>query len=65
MNNIMDGVGASLTLKKKIANEIKQKNLKPCLAVIQVGDNKASDIYVRKKNKCKKHSKGRSCINLS
>ena len=26
MNNIMDGVGASLTLKKKIANEIKQKN---------------------------------------
>ena len=51
MNNIMDGVGASLTLKKKIANEIKQKNLKPCLAVIQVGDNKASDIYVRNKNK--------------
>lgn len=51
MNNIMDGVGASLTLKKKIANEIKQKNLKPCLAVIQVGDNNASDIYVRNKNK--------------
>lgn len=51
MNNIMDGVGASLTLKKKIANEIKQKNLKPCLAVIQAGDNKASDIYVRNKNK--------------
>ena len=51
MNNIMDGVGASLTLKKKIANEIKQKNLTPCLAVIQVGDNKASDIYVRNKNK--------------
>ena len=51
MNNIMDGVGASLTLKKKIATEIKQKNLKPCLAVIQVGDNKASDIYVRNKNK--------------
>lgn len=51
MNNIMDGVGASLTLKKKIANEIKQKNLKPCLAVIQVGDNKTSDIYVRNKNK--------------
>lgn len=51
MNNIMDGLGASLTLKKKIAAEIKQKNLKPCLAVIQVGDNKASDIYVRNKNK--------------
>ena len=51
MNNIMDGVGASLTLKKKIANEIKQKNLTPCLAVIQVGDNKTSDIYVRNKNK--------------
>ena len=51
MNNMMDGVGASLTLKKKIANEIKQKNLTPCLAVIQVGDNKTSDIYVRNKNK--------------
>ncbi len=51
MNNIIDGTTASLTLKKKIANEIKQKNLKPCLAVIQVGDNKASDIYVRNKNK--------------
>ena len=47
----MDGVGATLKLKKKIANEIKQKKLKPCLAVIQVGDNKASDIYVRNKNK--------------
>lgn len=51
MNNIIDGTTASLTLKKKIANEIKQKNLTPCLAVIQVGDNKASDIYVRNKNK--------------
>ena len=51
MNNIMDGVCDSLTLNKKIANEIKQKNLTPCLAVIQVGDNKASDIYVRNKNK--------------
>ena len=51
MNNIIDGTAASLTLKKKIANEIKQKALKPCLAVIQVGDNKASDIYVRNKNK--------------
>ena len=51
MNNIIDGTTASLTLKKKIANEIKQKNLTPCLAVIQVGDNKASDIYVSNKNK--------------
>lgn len=51
MNNIIDGTAASLTLKKKIANEIKQKALTPCLAVIQVGDNKASDIYVRNKNK--------------
>lgn len=51
MNNIIDGTVASLTLKKKIANEIKQKALTPCLAVIQVGDNKASDIYVRNKNK--------------
>lgn len=51
MNNIIDGVGASLTLKKNIKKEIGKNNLTPSLAVIQVGDNKASSIYVRNKQK--------------
>lgn len=51
MNNIIDGVGASLTLKKNIKKEIGKNNLTPRLAVIQVGDNRASSIYVRNKQK--------------
>lgn len=51
MNNIIDGVGASLTLKKNIKKEIEKDNLTPRLAVIQVGDNKASNIYVKNKQK--------------
>ena len=51
MNNIIDGVGASLTLKNNIKKEISKDNLTPSLAVIQVGDNKASNIYVRNKQK--------------
>lgn len=51
MNNIIDGIGASLVLRKNIKNEIKNEGLTPCLAVIQIGDNKASKIYVKNKQK--------------
>lgn len=51
MNNIIDGVTASLELKKNIKKEIEKSRITPCLAVIKVGDNKASDIYVRNKKK--------------
>lgn len=50
-SNIIDGVTSSLILKKRIRNEIEIKNLTPCLAVIQVGDNKASNVYVRNKHR--------------
>lgn len=51
MNNIIDGVGASLSLRKNIKKEIEKNGFTPCLAVIQIGDNKASKIYVRNKQK--------------
>lgn len=51
MNNIIDGVGASLVLKKNIKKEIEENGFTPCLAVIQIGDNKASKIYVKNKQK--------------
>ncbi len=51
MNNIIDGIKASLELKKEIKKEIEKDNLTPSLAVIQVGDNKASEIYVRNKQR--------------
>lgn len=51
MNNIMDGKKASLKLKESLKKEIELGNLTPSLAVIQVGDNKSSNIYVRNKKK--------------
>ncbi len=54
-NNILDGKAISTVIKKEIAAEIKSLNIKsviqPGLAVIQVGDNPASSIYVRNKKK--------------
>ncbi len=54
-NNILDGKAISAVIKKEIAEEIKSLNIKsdiqPGLAVIQVGDNPASTIYVRNKKK--------------
>ncbi len=53
MNNIMDGKLASQALKMSLKKKIEFENLTPSLTVIQVGDNKASNIYIRnKKNAC-------------
>ena len=51
MNNIIDGVKTSSVLRSNLKEEIKKNNLTPSLAVIQIGDNKASDIYVRNKKR--------------
>ena len=51
MNNIMDGLKVSLDIRKKIKEEIESENITPHLAVIQVGDNKASDVYIKNKKK--------------
>ncbi len=51
MSNIIDGISASLELKNKLKIEIEKKDLTPHLAVIQVGDNKASNIYIKNKKR--------------
>ena len=53
MNNIMDGRIVAESIRKAIKEEIIQEGITPSLAVIQIGDNKASNIYIRnKKNAC-------------
>ncbi|MBR7002817.1 MAG: bifunctional methylenetetrahydrofolate dehydrogenase/methenyltetrahydrofolate cyclohydrolase FolD [Neisseriaceae bacterium] len=56
---IIDGKAVSLKCLDKIADEVKMRQAQnkrpPCLAVILVGDNPASHVYVRnKKNACEK-----------
>lgn len=51
MNNIIDGTKISIEIRRQIKNLIEQENITPSLAVIQVGDNKASDVYIRNKKK--------------
>ena len=51
MDNIIDGVKLSLSIKESIKKEIESKKINPCLAVIQIGDNKASNVYIRNKEK--------------
>lgn len=50
-NNIIDGIYASKTIKDSIKNEISNRNIKPSLAVIQIGDDSASSIYIKNKEK--------------
>lgn len=53
MNNIIDGKLASQAVKMNLKKKIEFENLTPSLTVIQVGDNKASNIYIKnKKNAC-------------
>ena len=54
MNNIIDGKKVSEKEKENLKQDILENNLSPSLAVIKVGNNKASEIYVRNKEKaCK------------
>ena len=54
MSNIIDGKLVSKAVKERIAEEVKQlkeKRVYPCLAVILVGDDPASQVYVKNKQK--------------
>ncbi len=54
MAQIMDGKALSLKLKGELKKEVdilKEKGIEPCLAVIIVGENPASKIYVNNKKK--------------
>ncbi|MEG2322434.1 MAG: bifunctional 5,10-methylenetetrahydrofolate dehydrogenase/5,10-methenyltetrahydrofolate cyclohydrolase [Bacilli bacterium] len=50
---ILDGKQLSGETKEMLKNKIKHYLIKPCLAVIQVGDDEASNIYIKAKaNAC-------------
>lgn len=48
---IIDGKTLAQNLRKRIANEVKQYSRPPGLAVILVGDDEASQLYVRNKTR--------------
>ncbi len=55
MGTIIDGKTISAKLKEDLAEQVMQMEIKPSLAVILVGDDPASHVYVRNKIKaCKK-----------
>lgn len=48
---ILNGKEVASKIKEQVKQEIKNTDAKPILAVIQIGDNRASSIYVRNKEK--------------
>ena len=52
MSKIIDGKRVSQTLKEELKEEVSKLKVKPKLVVISVGDNPASKVYVRQKEKC-------------
>lgn len=52
MSKIIDGKKISLEVKEKLKNEISSLVKKPTLVVISVGDDPASKVYVKQKEKC-------------
>lgn len=57
---IISGKLLAADIKQEIADNIKEKNIKPVLAVVLVGDNEASHIYVNNKKKTA-HEVGMEC----
>lgn len=51
MGKLIDGKKVSSSIRDDIKNEVKGYMVKPCLAVIQVGDDEASNIYVKAKER--------------
>ncbi len=51
MGKLIDGKEISTNIKEEIKNEVKTFMIKPCLAIIQVGDDEASNIYVKAKER--------------
>lgn len=51
MNKIIDGKKISLEIKEELKQEVKTFKTKPGLVVIQVGDDSASNVYVKSKQK--------------
>ncbi|MFA5603445.1 MAG: bifunctional methylenetetrahydrofolate dehydrogenase/methenyltetrahydrofolate cyclohydrolase FolD [Bacilli bacterium] len=51
MNKIIDGKKISLEINEELKQEVKTFKTKPGLVVIQVGDDSASNVYVKSKQK--------------
>ena len=49
--NIIDGKAISKKVKEQVKEEVKKLPIKPCLLVILVGNDQASQIYVSSKEK--------------
>ena len=48
---ILDGKSLSNEIKVELKKEIKSYMIKPCLAVIQIGEDSASNVYIKAKEK--------------
>ena len=55
MSKNIDGKKISLEVKEELKKEISLLEVKPSLVVISVGDDPASKVYVRQKEKCAKY----------
>jgi methylenetetrahydrofolate dehydrogenase (NADP+)/methenyltetrahydrofolate cyclohydrolase len=51
MNKIIDGKSIKNEIIENLKKEIKHYMIKPCLAVIQIGNNEASNTYIKAKEK--------------
>ncbi|HHW69654.1 MAG TPA: bifunctional methylenetetrahydrofolate dehydrogenase/methenyltetrahydrofolate cyclohydrolase FolD [Tenericutes bacterium] len=51
MEKILDGKTLSSKIKNELKTEIKTFMIKPCLTVIQIGNDEASNIYIESKRK--------------
>lgn len=51
MGEIMDGKKLASEVKEKVRRRIKELGIEPGLAVISVGENDASEVYIRQKKK--------------
>jgi len=52
MSKNIDGKKISLEIKNELKEKVDKMNEKPTLVVISVGDNPASSVYVKQKEKC-------------
>ena len=48
---ILDGEKLSAKIKSEIKSEVKELMIKPCIAVIQVGNDERGNLYIESKKK--------------
>ncbi|MDD4719127.1 MAG: bifunctional 5,10-methylenetetrahydrofolate dehydrogenase/5,10-methenyltetrahydrofolate cyclohydrolase [Bacilli bacterium] len=63
MNKLIDGKKISLEIKEELKNEVKNFSSKPVLVVIQIGEDPASDVYIKNKKNVAKYI-GIDCLHI-